>query len=557
MESTKLTASLRPRTLIGSMAIAVGALGLMGVTQAPAKVSSSAPFPTSPDLRVSGQDRPDPVHQGDPLTYSLTVTNRAVPTTSGVTDATGVTINDVLPTGATFVSASPGCSYSAGTVTCSVGDLDARASVRRTIVARPTQAGTAEATASVTSVEADANPADNTSRQDTVVLASGPSTPDLSLTMVDAPDPVAQNANLTYTLTASNRRTAVNRNDATGVVVADTLPAGVQFVSASSGCSYSAGAVTCAIGNLNGGATARRQIVVRPTQTGTVFNRATVTANESDPNPGNNIANEDTDVRAAPAVAANLSVSVKDSPDPVASGSNLTYTVTTTNSGPSTATGVMLTDNLPSGVTFVSASPACSASGSTVTCALGSLSRGGRVVDQIVVRPNSSGKIRNQVSVRANERDPSSSNNSRYVDTTVTGARPAPPPPASADLGVSVSDSPNPAHRGRTLTYKIMVANAGPNAATGVTLSSQLQGAFRFLSASPGCTEVNGLVTCRIGTLAPNETRVLRAIVRPTRPGRLSDATTISGAEVDANSANNADTERTAVLRSKRPRHGR
>ncbi len=61
---------------------------------------------------------------------------------------------------------------------------------------------------------------------------------------------------------------------------------------------------------------------------------------------------------AGPAAAGDpvalLSVTKTDSPDPVAAGANLTYTITVQNLGPSTAPNVSLSDTLPAGTTFVS-----------------------------------------------------------------------------------------------------------------------------------------------------------------------------------------------------------
>src|SRR5256712_2190391 len=54
--------------------------------------------------------------------------------------------------------------------------------------------------------------------------------------------------------------------------------------------------------------------------------------------------------------SADLSITKTDNPDPVNAGATLTYTVTVTNSGPSTAANVQVTDNLPAGVTFQTAS---------------------------------------------------------------------------------------------------------------------------------------------------------------------------------------------------------
>src|SRR6185436_12898559 len=53
---------------------------------------------------------------------------------------------------------------------------------------------------------------------------------------------------------------------------------------------------------------------------------------------------------------AELAITKTDSPDPVVSGSNVTYTIVVTNNGPGLAQSVVVTDNLPGTVTFVSCS---------------------------------------------------------------------------------------------------------------------------------------------------------------------------------------------------------
>jgi uncharacterized repeat protein (TIGR01451 family) len=79
---------------------------------------------------------------------------------------------------------------------------------------------------------------------------------------------------------------------------------------------------------------------------------------------------------AAQPGAANLKITKSDSPDPVRIGEQLTYTVGVENLGPSPATGVTVTDNLPKGVDLVSAtgpSGSCAVQGAKITCPVGSL----------------------------------------------------------------------------------------------------------------------------------------------------------------------------------------
>jgi len=120
-----------------------------------------------------------------------------------------------------------------------------------------------------------------------------------------------------------------------------------------------------------------------------------------------------------------ISVIMADSPDPMTVGSNLTYTITVTNNGPETATGVVLTDILPSNVTYVSASSiqaSYTKSGNTITCNICTLSNGASATVTIVVTPTTVGTITNTATVTCNETDTNSANNTATATTTVNEA---------------------------------------------------------------------------------------------------------------------------------------
>jgi uncharacterized repeat protein (TIGR01451 family) len=120
---------------------------------------------------------------------------------------------------------------------------------------------------------------------------------------------------------------------------------------------------------------------------------------------------------------ADLSVTKSDSPDPVRVGNNLTYTLTITNNGPAAATGVTVTDTIPKGVSFVSATSSqgsCTRSSRTVTCSMGTLANAAQATATIVVNPTKTGSKTNKVTVNGQQTDPSSGNNAAQAVTTVT-----------------------------------------------------------------------------------------------------------------------------------------
>jgi uncharacterized repeat protein (TIGR01451 family) len=136
-------------------------------------------------------------------------------------------------------------------------------------------------------------------------------------------------------------------------------------------------------------------------------------------------------VTAASPGTANLKITKSDSPDPVRIGSNLTYAIGVENLGPTPATGVTVTDNLPRGVDLVSAtgpSGACAVQGGKVTCPVGSLNPvgvnygGSPVTVTIVVVPRRTGTIRNTATVKGDQKDPAKGNNKATAETRVSGA---------------------------------------------------------------------------------------------------------------------------------------
>jgi uncharacterized repeat protein (TIGR01451 family) len=380
---------------------------------------ASAPTTVTPeaDVRLTKTDSPDPVAAGGNLTYTLTVHNQ------GPSPASGVSLSDPLPSSVTLVSATPtqGSCSGTTTVSCDLGTVPAGTAndATVTIVVRPGAISSVTNTASVSSSTADPSPGNNLSSAPTTVTPSA----DLSLTKGDSPDPVLLGGDVTYTLTVHN----AGPSSAAGVSVSDPLPDGLTFVSADStqGTCSGTATVSCAIGTVAAGAANDVTVTIvataGPDAVPSVTNTATASSSTADPTSANNEASEQTSVDPA----ADLSLTKTDSPDPATVGSNLTYTLTVHNAGPSAAADVSVSDTLPDGVTFVSSDSSqgiCSGT-ATVSCDIGTVAAGAAndATVTIVVTPGSSAvpNIENTATVSASTSDPSSADNEASADTAV------------------------------------------------------------------------------------------------------------------------------------------
>lgn len=226
---------------------------------------------------------------------------------------------------------------------------------------------------------------------------------------------------------------------------------------------------------------------------------------------------------------------------------------------PSQATGVAVTDTLPGGVTFKSATSSqgsCTFS-SDVVCTVGTMKKAARVSVTLVVTTTQAGTITNTATVAADQSDPDSSDNQTTTTTTVE----APLPPVEIDLSVDVTDSPDPyidAHdilddSYDGITYRIVITNeSSTSTATDVTLdvtwNSLTPG--RITADQGSCERLDGpSARCSLGTLAPGATATVEFNmgICPLGGGESLNAV-VSSAAPDPDPSNNSDEESTTVV---------
>jgi uncharacterized repeat protein (TIGR01451 family) len=472
------------------------------------------------DLRISKSDFPDPVNAGEELFYTITVTN------DGPDTASGVVVTDQLPPQVDYVtSTNPGCTAAGGIVTCSVPDLASGESYSFQIKVHVKTNAAVNGplaifnTASVVSNESlDPDLTDNTDTEATIVEDLA----DLEVTKLCKPDTNPQAGQpITCTIFVDNHGPSWARD----VVLTDTILAPGAFtvtdVTPSQGTCGAVMSITggkrfvCNLGDLAAAttsATGRATVtyVVMSSEGQDINNVATIRSDTPDPDDTNNRATASLTVGSV----ADLSLTKSAAPTPVIAGTNITWTLTAMNGGPSTASNVVVADDVPAGVTVLSASGSGGATcnpgvpgdpAQPATCSFGSLANGASRTMTIVAKVNSGtkGVLVNNARVSSDTFDPNNTNNLASTTTTVA---------LSADLALTfTADSPT-AKPSSTIHYKVTLDNLGPSDAEGVVVTVQLPPlkSGNYVSDSGGCTLSNVTLTCPIGTFAAGApTRVI------------------------------------------------
>lgn len=138
--------------------------------------------------------------------------------------------------------------------------------------------------------------------------------------------------------------------------------------------------------------------------------------------------------------SADVSLALADNADPIDVGGTIAWSLIVGNSGPDAATSVVVTHNLPGGVTFgnaVSSQGTCSLAGSTVTCTVGTLGVGAMAMISISGTATVGGILTATASVASDQQDPDAVDRSASADTRVNR-----PPTATGQAPTTAEDTP-------------------------------------------------------------------------------------------------------------------
>jgi uncharacterized repeat protein (TIGR01451 family) len=496
---------------------------------------------------------------GDNATCTVTVTNMGPDLAQGVRTVDEMLSNGIFdivsvdatkgdsPMDPSTCTMTPNSQDGSGTVECDIDLLDAGHSATIEVVITAAATQNINNRVEVFSDSPDPDLSDNVAEDEVNIIEQA----DLGVVKLCKPDgPALAGENATCEIHVTN----YGASNAQDVMVTDTLTANGTFrvvsVTETQGFCNGFGLVTstpfdinCDLGQINVGNTATVKVTLTADDAVDINNVAVAIAeNTEDPNFDNN---SDTD-GVQFIGQADLSITKFDDTDPViAGGASFEYDLQVVNHGPSAAHNVVITDQVPAGLTILSAvAPVGScnvgvAGSSPTVCTFDTIPDGGVRDMTITVEalPDTRGLIINDASVSSDTADPDNSNDLATEDTTVEG---------QADLEVDKTRTSVEVVAGAEVDYQMTVTNNGPSTATGVELVDVLDPWMTFMSSNPACVEnPTGTLTCALGELDPGESTVVFLTVKldPATPHGtgVNNTATVSGNEVDPVPGNNTD----------------
>ena len=446
-------------------------LALMAITNIATAASDQQPVPLSAtvvdpvvqvDLAMSKTASVEELEEGESLVFTVIATNQSL-----LEAATGVAVEDLIPDGFDFDGATPSQgSYDPGTGIWTVGTIPAASAATLAMEVAAAAGGGGYSWTNTARIVAydqvDFSLADNEAQA--VVLIKGA---DLALTKsVDNPTP-----NETSQVVYAIRLTNSGPSSVAGIVVSEPLTNGLTYVAnVPSQGSYDDGTGLWSVGSLNAGGTATLLLTAQIDvgTFGTVLtNRSSISAADlPDPAAANN-ADE-----ATVAVSGLRVVKTSDVVDWASPGDTITYAIVVSNLSAVAHTGIDLEDVLPAGTLYVADSSWISGPGLIENAgddpplvAINRTLASGEALtvtfEAVVVNPGTTTQLLNTVSVTCDQQS------TPVIAWVADRVR-------HTDLGISKTVDDAHPDEGDTVTYTLVLTNAGPTNATGILVSEPL-----------------------------------------------------------------------------------
>ncbi len=483
---------------------------------------------------------------GDTITYTLSYSN------TGSGSATNVSLSDIVPTRTTFVSATGGGTLSGAVVSWNIGTVAAGGSGSRQFtvtVNAGTAAGVVISNSGTISFQDDIGNTQSpiTSNSATTTVAQGAGV------LVD-PDQSASvhqggGAIITYTFTVTNTGNGTDRFDLTDIIVSSQFNVTLELLSATGTVlatdnspangtwdTVTAGADTDADGNPDTGNIAAGTTVtyqLRVTEgTGAGNGQQTVVQIRGTSNFDPTVFDAATFTTIVAGTQFILDLTKTDAPDPVAAGSNITYTLVVTSSGSKALTNLVITDPIPANTTFVSATGGGTLAAGVVTWNIATLTSGATQTLTLTVQV---GAAVPNGTVVSNTASAVSTQTTTPTQATATTTVQSPVSFATSSKAVNFGT----ASPGTTLTYTIVVTNTGASGATGVVVNDTIPSNTTYVAGSITGTGANAAgnpnLVWNVGAVAGGASATLTYQVTINNPIPAGTATITNPASVVSN----------------------
>ncbi len=456
---------------------------------------------------------------GEEILFTVTVQN------NGPSDATNVVVTDVLASGYQLVNTTPSTgTYNGTNGSWVVGNLANGASETLELAVEVLPTGNYTNTAELTNVaeeDVDSSPNNNNESEDDQQTVEPIVIPVADLQLRKSVNTLSPyvGQEVIFTINITN----LGPSDASGVEVMDLLPDGYNYVSHGTTAGiYNANMGMWVLnGDLVDGSTETLSILATVNNTGDYFNVAEVSAvDQYDPNsvPNNSDVFENDQDSAGttpvPSADLNLDVSVDNALPDV--GSQVIFTITLTNEGPSDAIGVEVENILPDGFTYVSDDSSGLFSTSNGIWGVGTIPLESQMELNIVAEVNPSGdyKVSAEV-VDATFFDADSTPDNNILSEDDQDEQLVTPRHVT-DISISKTVSDMNPEVGDEVVFIIQVNNDGPNDASGLIIEDELENGYQYVSATTSSgiyDEIAGSWDLSAIANGATETLEVRAIV--------------------------------------------
>jgi uncharacterized repeat protein (TIGR01451 family) len=363
--------------------------------------------PPAADIAVTKSVNNTSPNYLDNVTFTVIVRN------NGPDDATGVSLDDLLPAGLVWVSDDSSGAYDHTTGVWTIGSLADGAFVTLNIVAQVWGHNTIiDNVANASAMEFDPNLANNRAN----VTINVPASADIAVTKTVNNATPNYLGNVVFTVTVQNN----GPDDATGVKLSDLLPAGLVWISDNpSQGSYDHVTGIWDIGDLyveQGPVTLNITAMVN--KTGNITNVANASSDLYDWNLTNNVANATVSIPQTSELVLSKTVDKAK----VVVGSTVKYTITVINNGPDAALNTVVTDILPSGMQYLSSIASTgSYDPATGLWTIGTMANGATETLEIFVKVLATGTYENVATVSSSSSNPGTNSSEVVIEVIRNG----------------------------------------------------------------------------------------------------------------------------------------